>query len=78
MRQIELLQCVEEWDHILGKSQQFIQTTSSNKTGSSVALESLQDKKLSKPASKADTQKKHCDDQLKVNRESMYIQFSMP
>ena len=72
MRQIELSRGVEEWDHVLAKSQHDIQTTTSNKTGSSVALESTPDKKSAKPACKADTQKKHCDDQLKVNKGLKY------
>ena len=63
MRQIELLRCVEEWDHVLAKSQQLgdTQTSTSNKTGCS-------SEKSAKPGCKADTQKKHCDDQLKVNK----------
>ena len=74
MRQIELLRCVEEWDHVLAKSQHdTTQTSASNKTGSSLAFESSPDKKSSKPACKADAQKKHCDDQSKVNVIKFYM-----
>ena len=69
LRQLELSRCVEEWDHVLAKSQHVPHIKTSIKTHSSVALKNSPDKNSSKPASKTDIQKKHCDDQVNAYKE---------
>ena len=72
MRRIELLKCVEEWDHVLAKSQSSSDSTHASTmtrpTRTSVASSDNSDNKSSKPAfnKTSDSQKKHCDEPYKV------------